>query len=513
MSTVASRTGMSLDEISNYMWSDLEENLLIKEFYKVTPQELLCWYNVSLIQTLLFNCTRLEFHIQGGANWKRVLRAVKAYGLMYNLRQLQEIPSMSYNGDSQNSDNQSESKKEIGQNLSKNNTEDVKQKTSETSGLSCSIDGPISLFKLTDRYGTSIAKLLPSIISSEKWSIKAWIVRQTQSMGRKIYEFQLSNDYTSFLLGYSQLDFIKNSISSKEFNSSTSNSSISFDSKVEERFASRFNEASLKGWTLIREPDPLLLSNGRALIPDFVFEKLGKKIYLEIVGFWTKEYLHRKIEKILDAISESSGSKDRIDLIIAINESGYASSNSNSNERLAWRQISSLISPQSIVFYKNNTIPIKPIIDYLRSIDNSITKRIVDDNYTTVLTGLENIGPNNDPILRDETIISISEIADKHNIPVDAALKIINKSKEEKQANILKDRYIIAGLYLIPKVKADRLQQQLTDVTKFKDACNILSKNNVPEACCSELMHKMGYSIIWKNMDYNSATIAKTKET
>ena len=66
--------------------------------------------------------------------------------------------------------------------------------------IACSIDGPLSVFKLTDRYGTAIAKLLPSVVSAETWSIRAWIVRKTMSAGKKIYEFEMSNKESPLLL-------------------------------------------------------------------------------------------------------------------------------------------------------------------------------------------------------------------------------------------------------------------------------------------------------------------------
>ncbi len=50
-------------------------------------------------------------------------------------------------------------------------------------------------------------------------------------------------------------------------------------------------------WQLAREPDPLILSDGKAFIPDFVFEKYGVKVYLEIVGFWTEGLLKAKIRE------------------------------------------------------------------------------------------------------------------------------------------------------------------------------------------------------------------------
>ena len=51
-----------------------------------------------------------------------------------------------------------------------------------TTIIFCSIDGPLSILKLTDRYGTSIAKLLPSIIVTGNWSLKASIVHKTSIM-------------------------------------------------------------------------------------------------------------------------------------------------------------------------------------------------------------------------------------------------------------------------------------------------------------------------------------------
>jgi len=36
-------------------------------------------------------------------------------------------------------------------------------------------------------------------------------------------------------------------------------------------------------------------------IPDFGFEKNGVKAYLEVVGFWTDEYLQKKLGKLRES--------------------------------------------------------------------------------------------------------------------------------------------------------------------------------------------------------------------
>src|SRR5215210_4034064 len=284
--SVASKLHLSSpDVVLKAMWSDLDDNLILDHFDSIDPEALIGWYNLSLMQTLLFNCTKLDFYISGGLNWKRVLRSVKRLGLMYHLQQPQQ---------------------------------------QQENRIICSLEGPLSLFKLTDRYGTLLAKLLPSIIFSSdnrreknsreggdgaKWHLDAWIVRKTMD-GRKIYEFKISKDEIPELLTDPYLFFSSVSTAEKEVVGSFPYNDSNFDSAVEEKFAKRFEQAET-GWRLTREPDPLVLSNGGAFIPDFVFEKYDKKIYLEIVGFWTKEYLERKLQKLADIFISADSKKKK----------------------------------------------------------------------------------------------------------------------------------------------------------------------------------------------------------
>jgi len=69
-----------------------------------------------------------------------------------------------------------------------------------------------------------------------------------------------------------------------------------YDSKIEERFARDFRRAA-RDWEIIREPEPVVAGNA-LLFPDFVLQHRcdgGRRWILEIVGFWTPEYLDRKL--------------------------------------------------------------------------------------------------------------------------------------------------------------------------------------------------------------------------
>jgi predicted nuclease of restriction endonuclease-like RecB superfamily len=464
--SVASRLHLSShDVVLKTMWSDLDDNLILDYFDAIDPEALVGWYNLSLMQTLLFNCTKLDFYISGGLNWKRVLRTVKRLGLMYYLQQPQQ---------------------------------------QQENRIICSLEGPLSLFKLTDRYGTLLAKLLPSIIfSSDKkressgdggeWHLDAWIVRKTMD-GRKIYEFKISKNEIPELMTDPYSSFPPSSITQKEVAGSSSlyNDYNIFDSAVEEKFAKRFEQAET-GWRLTREPDPLVLSNGGAFIPDFMFEKYDKKIYLEIVGFWTKEYLERKLQKLADIFISAYSRKKRNNnnyktdlLFIALNED-FACSKSS---------FSSIVPKEQLIFYKNDTVPVKPILDYLKSIDREMIERKVNDPNLKI-----ELDRNDD---NNNAVISINEVAQKYCIPAEVARRISLRDNKEK--------YIEAGMYLIPKSKALKLESLLAGTSRFIDACSILSKEGIPESCHAELIVKLGYDVSWQSIDASTAIIVKRTE-
>jgi predicted nuclease of restriction endonuclease-like RecB superfamily len=77
-----------------------------------------------------------------------------------------------------------------------------------------------------------------------------------------------------------------------------------FDSSIEQAFSERWGSEPREGWTLRREGD-LLFRGQKVFVPDFVFEHAdGRRAVLEIVGFWTPEYLEAKIKTLRDFAGE-----------------------------------------------------------------------------------------------------------------------------------------------------------------------------------------------------------------
>jgi len=66
-----------------------------------------------------------------------------------------------------------------------------------------------------------------------------------------------------------------------------------FDSYVEKRFFWAIKSSKPRGWDIVREPEPIILE-GMIIVPDFMLVKDGIKVFIEIVGYWRREYLEKK---------------------------------------------------------------------------------------------------------------------------------------------------------------------------------------------------------------------------
>ena len=484
--SVARQLGVDKENVLNQMWSDLDENLVVENFDGITPAILVAWYNLALIQTLLFSCTTLQVALHGGSSWKRVLRDVKRVGLMYNIR---NQPSTLVDRTSKNTIYHGDT-------------------------IVCSLDGPQSMFKVTEIYGTAIAKLLPSIISAESWSLQAWIIRKSVSVGRKMYEFHISKEDAP------QLMALPGHNNSKKL---TAKSGSSFDSTVEEKFAIKFQQFRT-GWTLIREPDPIILDNDKAFIPDFMFERYGRRIYLEIVGFWTTEYIERKIGKLtrISSANKQLYKDDKLDIFLAVNSDYYTASKYKKVEKDLISRLGSLVQKDHLILYKNGQVPLKAILSYLKSIDQEMIRRIASTASNDLLAEIDRLTigitqDNNEDDSRTDGgsfggIVSIGELAEKYNIPSDSVL-IALRSREAGNVNVNDNgrSYLIVGTYLISRSKILELEKSLNSISRFMDAIFLFKKYNVPESCHVDLLSKLGYDIIWRGMDSTNASIERRK--
>ena len=130
------------------------------------------------------------------------------------------------------------------------------------------VTGPTAILRRTPHYGARMACMIPALLACRGWRLQATILTPWRTRAR---------------LDLSPADGLASGHAPPP----------DYDSALEERFARRFG-AHREGWTLVRE-GTVLHDGQTAFFPDFTLRHDdGREVALEIVGFWTPEYLAHK---------------------------------------------------------------------------------------------------------------------------------------------------------------------------------------------------------------------------
>jgi predicted nuclease of restriction endonuclease-like RecB superfamily len=136
------------------------------------------------------------------------------------------------------------------------------------------VSGPLALFRQTRIYARALASLIPRVTWCDSYEITA----------------QCSLAPGADLVGVT----IKSGDPIP-----TGRELQAYDSQVERRFARDFAKLATD-WDIIREPEPIDVGTG-LVFPDFALvhrQRAGFKAYLEIAGFWTRDYLDKKLASL-----------------------------------------------------------------------------------------------------------------------------------------------------------------------------------------------------------------------
>ncbi|SEH14445.1 hypothetical protein SAMN04487967_1605 [Natronorubrum sediminis] len=250
----------SADDLERALYADLEERQVLTGVdSRWDPDDLIAQYNLSLAQTALFDATEVRVR---SSDPKTLVSAVKRLRLMYEITRL-DADSTPTNDDARGG---GIAEREV------------------------VVTGPTHLFRATRRYGTRFARLLRTVAKAEEWSLEATV----------------DDRGTERTLSLSDEDPIR-------VPNAEPVTDVSFDSGVESDFAGRFSTLDLE-WDPRREPEPLATGT-RVMIPDFAFDYAHRdfRVYVEIMGFWTPEYVEKKLAQL-------EGLED-VELVVAVDES------------------------------------------------------------------------------------------------------------------------------------------------------------------------------------------------
>jgi len=396
---VAQDLTVPAEDLEQSLWADHESEVILEGFEPLTPEELLKWYNLSLAQTLLFKSTGMTFTVKNKA--PELFRAIKYFGLMY----LQDA------------------------------------------GRKVRIEGASSLLKLSEKYGTSLAKLLPSIVRSESWQIDAEIVIRRDTP--RIYHFIMDSRDRNLLLS--------EKLASEE-------AKTTFDSSIEKRFYNEFLSLPVaKSWELIREPDVIFTERG-IFIPDFKFQhkELEIETYFEIVGFWTDTYIKRKLAK-LRALPFT--------MLVAIDKN-LACFNAAQFD---------LGLDQPVILYSKK-IPIGDVVRYLAAIEREAIMKQVESLKET-------------EIALEGDIIPIKDIARRYSM-----------SQEAIRASVKHPDYVVFKEVIVRKELLGEVKEKLLSIKSYVEARRAIEAMGLSNA--DEVLAHLGFTVHWKGLDPSAATIA-----
>lgn len=225
---IAATLHMDAQTLRASLYADLKDRQRIHAVdLALTPEALIQRYNTALAQAMVYRATRMVLDIYD--NYRLLFKYMKLTGLMHGIT---PIPA----------------------------------------GYRIDIDGPVSLFTHSERYGCAMANLIPAIIKCRQWRLAAKVHVGNEE---KIFRLSPRDGLTSHYRDEPQ-----------------------FNSRYEEALFARFSKSARHKWVIEREGAILSLGD-TVMIPDFKFTHPdGRVAHLEIVGFWTPQYLTRKLAKV-----------------------------------------------------------------------------------------------------------------------------------------------------------------------------------------------------------------------
>ncbi|WP_335999666.1 DUF790 family protein [Halorientalis halophila] len=288
------------------------------------------------------------------------------------------------------------------------------------------VTGPDALFRTSRRYGTRFARLLRTVAGTVEWELTATINDRGTERELRLTDADVSVPDAEPV------------------------TEMTFDSGVEADFATRFRSLDLD-WELVREPEPLA-AGAHVVIPDFAFdyEFADFRVFFEIMGFWTPEYVEKKLER-LAAVED-------VEMLVAVDESLGVGEEIDARDHRA--------IPYS------STVRLKDVRRALR--------RYEDDLTTDAAASLP------DDLVPEEDVIDLESLADRHGVSVSA----LEGKKFRDHARV--------GRTLIRPSVISSLEGNISEGMDLAAAEAVLDEYGIDDA--SAILSRLGYRVAWEGL-------------
>jgi predicted nuclease of restriction endonuclease-like RecB superfamily len=264
--SVAGELNCAPEDLLAGLYADLPEQQRLIEFESVRERELLDLYNLAQAQALLYRCVEMRLWVapQGPENYRRLFAAIKAYRLIHSI------------------------------------------KGSAAEGYEIRLDGPVSMFHRSQKYGIQMAVFLPALLTCVNWRMRAEISMKPGERG-----------------GAGASAFFEMDSNQQQLRSSYLPAAPAENAVLEQ--LPRSWAAYESAWTLERSSEVVNLGES-AFVPDFVLRhEDGALFYLEALGFWTPRHLQERLREfehygirnfLIAAWDELRGSRDPLTRVL-----------------------------------------------------------------------------------------------------------------------------------------------------------------------------------------------------
>ncbi|WP_135302330.1 DUF790 family protein [Haloarcula amylovorans] len=390
----ADRLGVDAAAVESSLYADLDDRQVLAAVdSRWSPAELRIQYNLSLAQTALFDA--IEVRVRS-SDPTTLVSAVKRLRLMYEIR-------------------------------------------TTPAGREVVVTGPDALFSNTRRYGTRFARLLRTVAGASEWELTATIDdRGTER------ELRLSQDDVS-VPGVEPV------------------AEVTYDSGVEADFAARFSALDLD-WGLVREPEPLAAGE-HVVVPDFAFEwrpggtsevrdtgdsDAQFRVFFEVMGFWTPEYVEKKLDRLADL--------ETVEMVVAVDESlGVGETLEAQDHR--------------VVPYSGR-VSVKGVRDALRPYETELVAESAADIPAELRP--------------DADVIALSDLAADHGVSEDA---LAEKSFPDHE---------LVGRTLVRPSVLDAVAADIEAGISLSDVEATLDEYGIDDA--SAVLSRLGYRVEWEGL-------------
>jgi predicted nuclease of restriction endonuclease-like RecB superfamily len=239
---VAATLGRPVGDVRRILYADAPGARVLRRAPDIDGRALLARYNLELARAVLLDAERLTLTARGG--WRGIFRALKSARLMYTVRRR----GRSYEVE---------------------------------------VTGPAAQFIVRPaRYGARLARVVPALMRAPSWRFEA----DVRGADGTLLSFRVH--------GQPRAPTTRAPVGGEARRAG-------YDSAWERSLASdfrqRFGGEARSGWTLTRESSPVAIGD-EVFLPDFTLRHAdGREALVELVGFWTPEYLAAKTRKIAAA--------------------------------------------------------------------------------------------------------------------------------------------------------------------------------------------------------------------